>query len=105
MQVSELVVLQQDNQPAWTDRASLGQDETMLELAVKGGSDPWTIAQINGLTSPSASLPGDILYLPSGSSTAPPSGLPAAIVSAVKWILCHSGRDRPHRSKLSLHKR
>lgn len=78
----ELVVLEQNNQPTWTARASLGQDETMLELAVKGNSDPWTIAQANGLNRPSDGLPGDLLYLPSGSSTASPSGLPASIVSA-----------------------
>jgi murein DD-endopeptidase MepM/ murein hydrolase activator NlpD len=78
----ELVILQQDDQPAWTARASLGQAETMLELAVKGNSDPWTIAHINSLTGPSAGLPGDTLYLPSGTSTAEPSGLPTVIVSA-----------------------
>jgi murein DD-endopeptidase MepM/ murein hydrolase activator NlpD len=77
-----LIVLQQDDQPTWTDRASLGQGETLLELAVREDSDPWTIAQINGLTSPITSLPGDVLYLPSGSSNAAASGLPAAIVSA-----------------------
>jgi murein DD-endopeptidase MepM/ murein hydrolase activator NlpD len=77
-----LIILQQDNQSAWTSRASLGQGETMLELAIKGNSDPWSVAQINGLTEPSAGLPGDILYLPSGNSQAAPSGLPAAIVSA-----------------------
>jgi murein DD-endopeptidase MepM/ murein hydrolase activator NlpD len=77
-----LIVLQPDNQSAGTARTSLGQAETMLELAVKGNSDPWTIAQINDLNGPSAGLPGDILYLPSGTSTAAPSGLPTAIVSA-----------------------
>jgi len=78
----ELVILQQDDQPAWTSRASLGKEETLLELAVRGGSDPWSITQINDLPGPSAGLPGDILYLPSGTSTATPSGLPAALVSA-----------------------
>ncbi len=78
----ELIVLQQDNQSPWNARATLGKEETMLEMAVKADSDPWTIAQINGLTGPSAGLPGDILYLSSGRSTATPSGLPAAIVSA-----------------------
>jgi murein DD-endopeptidase MepM/ murein hydrolase activator NlpD len=77
-----LIVLEQDNQTTWTARASLGQGETLLELAVKGGSDPWTLAQINGLAGPYAGLPGDILYLPSGNSTTGPTGLPAAIVSA-----------------------
>jgi murein DD-endopeptidase MepM/ murein hydrolase activator NlpD len=78
----ELVILQQENQPAWTTRVSLGKQETMLELAVKAGSDPWTISQINDLSSPSAGLPGDIFYLPSGTSSAAFSGLPAAIDSA-----------------------
>jgi murein DD-endopeptidase MepM/ murein hydrolase activator NlpD len=77
-----LIVLEQGNQTTWTARASLGQGETLLELAVKGGSDPWTIAQINGLAGPYADLPGDILYLPSGNSTTGPTGLPAAIDSA-----------------------
>ena len=78
----ELVLLQQDNQPAWTARTNLGQGETLLELAVKGGSDPWNIALINSLTMPSDGLPGDVLYLPSGQSNAAPSGLPAVITSA-----------------------
>jgi len=45
--------------------------KTMLELAVKANSDPWTIAGINALGGPATSLPGDILYLPSGTSTSP----------------------------------
>jgi len=77
----ELVILQQEDQPTWPARTSLGQGETMLELAIKGESDPWTIAQVNRLTSPSAGLPGEILYLPSGTSTTAQSGLPAALVS------------------------
>ena len=77
-----LIILEQNNQPPWTSRANLGQGETMLELAVKGDSDPWSVAQINGLTEPSAGLPGDTLYLPAGSSESAPSGLPAALVSA-----------------------
>ena len=78
----ELIVLQQDNQSAWTSRASLRPGETMLELAVREKSDPWTIAQINGLTGPSTGLPGDTFFLPSGSSTVAPSGLPASLISA-----------------------
>jgi murein DD-endopeptidase MepM/ murein hydrolase activator NlpD len=78
----ELIVLQQDDQSPWNVRASLGKEETMLEMAVKADSDPWTIAQINDLAEPSSGLPGDILYLPSSTSTTTPSGLPAAIASA-----------------------
>jgi murein DD-endopeptidase MepM/ murein hydrolase activator NlpD len=78
----DFIVLQQDDQSAMTNRTSLGQAETMLELAIKAGSDPWTIAQINGITNPSANLPGDILYLPGGKTSSAPSGLPDVIVSA-----------------------
>ena len=77
-----LVLLQQDQQSAWVARSTLGKGETMLELAVQQNTDPWTIAQINGLTGPVGGLPGDVLYLPSGDSTVPTSGLPPAILSA-----------------------
>ena len=77
-----LVLLQQDQQYAWVARSTLGKGETMLELAVQQNTDPWTIAQINGLTGPVGGLPGDVLYLPSGDSTVPTSGLPPAILSA-----------------------
>ena len=77
-----LIILEQANQPPWTSRANLEEGETMLELAVKGDTDPWTVAQINGLAEPSNGLPGDTLYLPAGNSEAAPSGLPAALVSA-----------------------
>ena len=79
---AELIFLQQDNQPALSARVGLGQGETLLELAVKGGSDPWTVTQINGLSGASAGLPGDVLYLPSGESTASSTGLPSSILSA-----------------------
>jgi murein DD-endopeptidase MepM/ murein hydrolase activator NlpD len=78
----DLVVLQQDDQSVWSARTSLKQGETLLELAVLAGSDPWTIAHINGLAEPSAGLPGDVLFLPSSTSSAIPSGLPPAIESA-----------------------
>jgi murein DD-endopeptidase MepM/ murein hydrolase activator NlpD len=78
----EMVVLQPENQAAQTTRIGLEPGESLLELAVRTGSDPWTIAQTNALTPPSAGLPGDPLYLPSGSSTSPQSGLPAGLVSA-----------------------
>lgn len=77
-----LIVLQQEDQPSWNARAELAPGETLLELAVRQGSAPWAIARINALSGPSASLPGDVLYLPSGDSSAAPTGLPASIVAA-----------------------
>jgi len=78
----DLVVLQQDEQPALSARTALAKGDTLLELSVRQNSDPWTITQLNGLTSIQASLPGDLLYLPSGTSTAAPSGIPAVLNSA-----------------------
>jgi murein DD-endopeptidase MepM/ murein hydrolase activator NlpD len=78
----QLIILQQENQTPWSSRTELGADETLLEMAVRQGSDPWTIAQINGLSGPAAAIPGDLLYLSSGDSTVAPSGLPSSIIAA-----------------------
>ncbi|HEX7541286.1 MAG TPA: LysM peptidoglycan-binding domain-containing protein, partial [Anaerolineales bacterium] len=77
-----LVLLQQDEHPALTARTALAKGDTLLELAVRQNTDPWTITQLNGLTGTQASLPGDLLYLPSGTSTAAPTGIPAVLTSA-----------------------
>ena len=78
-----LILLQQDEQPALTVRTALLKGDTLLELAVRQNTDPWTITQLNGLSGPQAGLPDDLLYLPSGTSTAAPSGVPAVLSSAV----------------------
>jgi len=78
-----LILLQQDAYPALTARTELAKGLTLLELAVRQNSDPWTIAQLNGLTGTQSSLPGDLLYLPEGTSTAGPTGIPAVLTSAV----------------------
>jgi murein DD-endopeptidase MepM/ murein hydrolase activator NlpD len=78
-----LILLQQEEQPALTVRTALSKGDTLLELAVRQNTDPWTITQLNGLSGPQASLPDDLLYLPSGTSTTAPSGVPAVLSSAV----------------------
>ncbi|MBN2386012.1 MAG: peptidoglycan DD-metalloendopeptidase family protein [Anaerolineales bacterium] len=78
-----LILLQQDERPAWSARTSLNQGETLLELAVRQDTDPWTVASINGLSGPWAALPGDVLYLPSGSAETFPTALPPAFSTAV----------------------
>ncbi|MGA2502877.1 MAG: LysM peptidoglycan-binding domain-containing protein [Anaerolineales bacterium] len=78
-----LVLLQQDQQPALTARSALAKGETILEMSVRQNTDPWTISQLNGLSEPQDALPGDLLYLPSGTSSAEPSGIPAVLSSAV----------------------
>ncbi len=77
-----LVLLQQEELPALTARSSLTKGDTMLELAVRQNTDPWTITGLNGLAEPQAGLPGDLLYLPSGTSNTAPTGIPAVLSSA-----------------------
>jgi murein DD-endopeptidase MepM/ murein hydrolase activator NlpD len=72
-----LIFLQQEAQPGWPARSSLGVGETLLELAVRQNTDPWTLAAINTFAGTWAGLPGDVLYLPYGTSTATITGLPA----------------------------
>ena len=78
---AKLVILQQENQPDWPARSNLNAGETMLELAVRQDTDPWTLTEINELSGTWAGLSGDVLYLPSGNSDANPTGLPAAFAS------------------------
>jgi len=73
----KLIILQQEGKPGWPARSNLEPGETMLELAVRQDTDPWTLTEINQLSGTWASLPGDVLYLPSGNSEAKMTGLPA----------------------------
>ena len=95
-----LIILEQDNQPPWTSRANLGQGETMLELAVKGDSDPWTVAQINGLADPPMVCPGIRSICPPETQKQPPPGCQPRW-SLPRWIRCRFRRARPPRSKWS----
>ncbi len=76
-----LVLLQQEQQPALTARTALAKGETILELSVRQNSDPWTVSQLNGLSGPQDAIPGDLLYLPSGTASAEPTGIPAVLAS------------------------
>jgi murein DD-endopeptidase MepM/ murein hydrolase activator NlpD len=79
----DLILLQQDNQAVLTTHATLGDDDTLLELAVRQNSDPWTIAQVNQLSEPAVGLPGDVLFLPGGNASTLSGVFPDPIVSAV----------------------
>jgi murein DD-endopeptidase MepM/ murein hydrolase activator NlpD len=77
-----LVVLKQDELHSLTSRTALAKGDTLLEVAVRQNTDPWTITQLNGFDGTQAILSGDLLYLPSGTSTAASTGIPAVLNSA-----------------------
>ena len=71
-----LVVLQNDAHPALTSQVELARGDTLLELAVRQNSDPWSISQLNGFAGPQSVLAGDLLYLPSGGTIPAPGWIP-----------------------------
>lgn len=77
-----LIVPLKEGQEPLSARLMPAPGEALLELAVRQGSDPWTLASINKLPGSWAAIPGDILYSPSGSSSGSTTGLPSAFLSA-----------------------
>lgn len=77
-----LILLQPETEPVASGRASLAAGETLLELAVRQGASPWSIAQASGLDRTAAALPGDRLFVPGARAAGPGAGLPAAVSSA-----------------------
>jgi len=56
--------------------------ESLLELAVKQNTDPWTLAHFNDLSGSWDGLPGDVLFSPGTDTGQGTSGLPSAFSSA-----------------------
>jgi len=77
-----LIVPVQENQQPLSTRITPSADESLLELAVRQGSDPWTLASLNKLDGTWAALPGDVLYSPLESGQGNATGLPSAFLSA-----------------------
>lgn len=77
-----LIVPQTEEKNLLTTRTELSIGETLLEAAIRQGSDPWTLAQVNGLAGTWACLPNDVLYAPSGKSGQAATGLPPAFAYA-----------------------
>ena len=80
--VGASLIIPQRDETTLSARAVTKKGETLLEVAVRQGSDPWTLASLNGLAGTWDALPGDSLYSPGGSSDTNTSGLPDAFISA-----------------------
>ena len=77
---SALVIPQNEETPAPGLRLALPAGQSLLELAIANGSDPYSLAAANGLDGTWAALPGEVLRLP-GSQDDGPGALPSAITS------------------------
>jgi murein DD-endopeptidase MepM/ murein hydrolase activator NlpD len=70
-----------EGRPELNSRISADKGQSLLELSVKQGINPWALSSINKQSGTWDTLPGDILYSPIGNSDGA-SGLPSAFVSA-----------------------
>lgn len=77
-----LIIPRQEGRNFLSTRMSAVAGETLLELAVKQNSDPWTLASINKTGSTWNTIPNDVLYSPTAGSGGNATGLPSAFLSA-----------------------
>lgn len=78
---SSMIIPKQDNAKDLSNRFVPAAGESLLELAVKQNTDPWTVAGLNDLNGTWDALPGDVLYDQGQASTQTASGLPSAFIS------------------------
>lgn len=77
-----LIIPKQENQTALSSRITATKGESLLELAIKQNSDPWTLSSLNNLSGTWDAIPNDVLYSPSGNNESNATGLPSAFQSA-----------------------
>jgi murein DD-endopeptidase MepM/ murein hydrolase activator NlpD len=78
-----LIIPGQEGRNELSTRMTAFAGESLFELAVKQGSDPWTLASINKLSGTWDAIPGDVLYSPiEGVESSAATGLPSAFLSA-----------------------
>ena len=77
-----LIVPKQEDATRLTARATPANGESLLELAVKGNTSPWVLADINQLGGTWDGLPGDVLFTTGSGTGTTTSGLPAVFKDA-----------------------
>lgn len=78
---ANMIVPRQDTASPYKS-ASPVPGQSLLELAIGRGSDPWTMQAINGLQGSWDGIPGDALFVPGQQSGEPATGLPPAFLEA-----------------------
>lgn len=76
------MIVPEQEQTQYNKRISPGVGESLLESAVKNGTDTWSLVGINDLKGTWDGLPGDTLFAPGEATNTGTSGLPSAFLSA-----------------------
>ncbi|MEW6084009.1 MAG: peptidoglycan DD-metalloendopeptidase family protein [Chloroflexota bacterium] len=77
-----LILPVQEGQRTLTTRISPAVGESLFELSIQQGSDPWTLSLVNKLHGTWMAIPGDVLYSPTEDEGENATGLPSAFLSA-----------------------
>jgi murein DD-endopeptidase MepM/ murein hydrolase activator NlpD len=75
-----LVILQDDTPSPIGKRITFNADQSLLELSILNGTDPWTILTNNQLNNSSALIPGNVIRAP-GEDDLGPGAFPPGITS------------------------
>jgi murein DD-endopeptidase MepM/ murein hydrolase activator NlpD len=78
---ANLIVPVRDQENSYNRRSSVSSGQSLLELSVLEGVNPWTLVAVNGLQGSWSGLPGDVLVLP-GEGEPGPGALPPSLGSA-----------------------
>lgn len=78
---ASLVVPIREQESVYNRRSMVSAGQSLLELAVLEGVNPWTLVAANGLQGSWSGLPGDVLVLP-GEAEPGPGALPPSLKSA-----------------------
>jgi len=79
---TSLIIPKDEGQSSLNTRITPASGESLLEMAVKQNSDPWTLTNLNKLDGTWETIPGDVLYSPTGNNEGNATGLPSAFESA-----------------------
>jgi len=77
-----LIIPTQENQSSLNTRIVASSGESLLELAVRQNSDPWSLSALNKLDGTWETLPGDVLYSLADNNEGNATGLPSAFQGA-----------------------
>lgn len=79
-----LILPVQEGQTSYSLRSSPVLAESLFEMAIAQGTDPWTLTSLNKLDGTWAALPGDVLYSPTigGEPSSNTGGLPSGFLNA-----------------------
>ncbi len=75
---ADLVIPQEETGATNLTRMALAEGQSLLELSILAGTNPWSVLRGNQIMNSWGALPGDVYLLP-GDGEAGPGGLPGAI--------------------------